>query len=132
MKSIECRGYLKYPILLSLLLSALLSLTGCTSPEKAKAEHVSGGEAFLICEAFGAKIHLLLSDVIMPRMSGTTLAQQLKKSRPEAPVLYMSGYSEHGLPAGTLNHLQKPFTRTAFMGAVRKAIDQHLACAAQP
>ena len=52
MKSIECRGYLKYPILLSLLLSALLSLTGCKSREKAKAEHVSRGEAFLKAEKY--------------------------------------------------------------------------------
>src|SRR6202171_1895736 len=52
MKSIEGLGYLKYPILLSLLLSALLSLTGCKSREKAKAEHVSRGEAFLKAEKY--------------------------------------------------------------------------------
>jgi Tfp pilus assembly protein PilF len=52
MKSIECRGYLKYSILPALLLSVLLSLTACTSPEKAKAEHVSRGEAFLKAEKY--------------------------------------------------------------------------------
>lgn len=52
MKSIECRSFFKYSILLSLLLSALLSLSGCTSPEKAKAEHVSRGEAFLKAEKY--------------------------------------------------------------------------------
>ena len=43
----ECRRYLTYPILLCLLLAAVISLTGCTNPEKAKAEHVSKGEAYL-------------------------------------------------------------------------------------
>lgn len=52
MMSIECRGYLKYPILLSLLLAGLLSLAGCTTPEKAKAEHVNRGEALLKDEKY--------------------------------------------------------------------------------
>jgi len=43
----ECRRYLSYPILLCLLLAAVISLTGCSNPEKAKAEHVSKGEAYL-------------------------------------------------------------------------------------
>ena len=47
MKRIECRGQSSFPILLALLLSTLFALSGCTSPEKAKAEHVSRGEAFL-------------------------------------------------------------------------------------
>jgi tetratricopeptide (TPR) repeat protein len=47
MKRIECRGKSSFPILLVLLLSTLFALSGCTSPEKAKAEHVSRGEAFL-------------------------------------------------------------------------------------
>ncbi len=51
MKRIECRGYL-YPTLLILSLAALLSLSACTSPEKAKAEHLSRGEALLKAEKF--------------------------------------------------------------------------------
>ncbi len=51
MNRIECRGYL-YLTLLTLSLAALLSLSACTSPEKAKAEHVSRGEAFLKAEKF--------------------------------------------------------------------------------
>jgi tetratricopeptide (TPR) repeat protein len=43
----ECRGYLYYPFLLCVLLAAVISLAGCTNPEKAKAEHVSKGEAYL-------------------------------------------------------------------------------------
>src|SRR5882762_4067163 len=52
MKSIECRGYLKFPILLSLVLASLLSLAGCTTPEKAKAEHVNNGETLLKAEKY--------------------------------------------------------------------------------
>jgi tetratricopeptide (TPR) repeat protein len=43
----ECRRYLKYPTLLCLLIAAIIALAGCTNPEKAKAEHVSKGEAYL-------------------------------------------------------------------------------------
>jgi len=43
----ECRGYLYYPTLLCILLAAIVVLSGCTNPEKAKAEHVSKGEAYL-------------------------------------------------------------------------------------
>ncbi len=52
MKRIECRGRSSFPILLALLLSTLFVLSGCTSPEKAKAEHVSRGEAFLKQQKF--------------------------------------------------------------------------------
>jgi hypothetical protein len=48
----ECRRYLTYPILLCLFLAAVISLTGCTNPEKAKAEHVSKGEAYLKDSSF--------------------------------------------------------------------------------
>src|SRR6476660_1691346 len=47
MKRIECRRQSYFPLLLGLLLSVVFSLTGCTTPEKAKAEHASRGEAFL-------------------------------------------------------------------------------------
>jgi tetratricopeptide (TPR) repeat protein len=52
MKRIECRGKSSFPVLLSLLLATLFALSGCTSPEKAKAEHVRSGEAFLTEQKF--------------------------------------------------------------------------------
>ncbi|HEV8366945.1 MAG TPA: tetratricopeptide repeat protein [Pyrinomonadaceae bacterium] len=48
----ECRGYLYYPIFLCLILAAVVSLAGCTNPEKAKAEHLSKGEAYLKDQKF--------------------------------------------------------------------------------
>ncbi|RZU54307.1 PAS domain S-box-containing protein [Krasilnikovia cinnamomea] len=77
----------------------------------------AGGEAALhIAETHPGPIHLLLTDVIMPKMMGNEVAARLHRRRPDTPVLYMSGYAqpvltEHGrLPAG-VTIIEKPFTR---------------------
>jgi signal transduction histidine kinase/ActR/RegA family two-component response regulator len=73
-------------------------------------------------------IHLLLTDVIMPGMSGPDLALRLKESRPETRVVFVSGYTDdaleaHGVgSAGSL--LAKPFTREAVARKVREALDR--------
>jgi PAS domain S-box-containing protein len=72
-------------------------------------------------------VDLLLTDIVMPGMSGTQLASRLRAIRPDLPVLFMSGYTSgpapggHELPSdGSLLH--KPFDRSALLAAVRQAL----------
>ncbi|HMA92864.1 MAG TPA: response regulator, partial [Polyangiaceae bacterium] len=87
------------------------------------------GEAALMMAAREAdEIHLLLTDVVMPRMNGRMLAQELSRKRPAIKVLYMSGYTDdaivhHGvLDAGT-QFLAKPFTSGELTRKVREVLD---------
>jgi CheY-like chemotaxis protein len=73
-------------------------------------------------------IDLLLSDVIMPGMSGPALAATLVQRRPELKILYVSGYTadavaKHGIREPGVRLLQKPFTTEGFLRAVRVALD---------
>ena len=77
--------------------------------------------------AYGEPVHLLLTDVVMPGMSGREVASRLAKNRPGLRVLYMSGHTDKGIVSdGVLEHgidlLPKPFTADALLDAVEDAL----------
>jgi two-component system, cell cycle sensor histidine kinase and response regulator CckA len=91
-------------------------------------EAKNGGEALDISQHHEGPIDLLLTDVVMPGISGRVLADQLVQLRPHIRIVYMSGYTgqtvgAHGiLDPGSL-FLQKPFTRDALARKLREALD---------
>jgi PAS domain S-box-containing protein len=88
----------------------------------------TGEEALRLLERHEAPVHLLLSDVVMPGMSGRQLAEQLAETHPGMKVLYMSGYTsdtivQHGVFEAQVAFLNKPFTAAALLRKVREVLD---------
>jgi CheY-like chemotaxis protein len=88
-------------------------------------ESANPGEALLHSERYAGPIHLLLTDVVMPGMTGPELAARIKPLRPAMEVVFMSGYSERAIAdrlelAGT--YLPKPFSPEALATKVREVL----------
>jgi CheY-like chemotaxis protein len=109
--------------------SSLRKLTGNTLKE-AGYKVLEAGEAFQAMELakeFDGTIDLLLTDVVMPGLSGRELAEKLRPERPEMRVLYISGYTDgavatHGVLESGITILRKPFTRAQLLRNVEEIL----------
>ncbi|NMC72206.1 MAG: response regulator, partial [Myxococcales bacterium] len=92
-------------------------------------EAADGEEALAVAGSLAGGIDLLLTDVVMPRMDGWTLADRLQQARPGLRVLFVSGHAEeavarHKTPAGGAEILAKPFSPADLVRRVRRALDE--------
>jgi len=88
----------------------------------------SGEEALKVAGEFPGRIHLLLTDVVMPGMNGRVLGEHLLEKRPEIKVLYMSGYTDsfiagHGVLEEGTHLLHKPFTEEVLISKVCEVLE---------
>jgi CheY-like chemotaxis protein len=91
-------------------------------------EASDGARALKIAEGHAGPIHILITDVVMPHLSGPDLATQLVASRPDLKVLFISGYTDdtvfrHGVLEGGVAFLQKPFNLKALAAKIREMLD---------
>jgi len=87
-----------------------------------------GDEALRFCAEHADEVDLLLTDVVMPEMSGKQLADQLKSQYPALRMVFMSGYTDesivhHGVLDSSVEFIQKPFTPAALVRKVREVLD---------
>lgn len=106
------------------LVQSILQAEGYTVLE---ASH--GSKALALAARHQGPIDLLLTDVVMPQMSGRELAEQLKTLRPQIKLLYMSGYTDdavvrHGLLTAEVEYLSKPFSPNSLISKVREVLNK--------
>jgi CheY-like chemotaxis protein len=90
-------------------------------------EACNGGEALRLCEQRKVPVHLILTDVVMPEMSGRQFVDQFRQVWQDFKVLYMSGYTDntivsHGVLEEGVNYIQKPFTPDALARKVHEVL----------
>jgi two-component system cell cycle sensor histidine kinase/response regulator CckA len=89
---------------------------------------VSAEEAFLSLTNYKDPVHLMVTDIVMPGMSGPNLAKGLRRTRPEMKVIYMSGYTDdavvrHGVLDDSMPFVSKPFSTADLIRKVREVLD---------
>ncbi|MFH1931464.1 MAG: PAS domain S-box protein [Pseudomonadota bacterium] len=91
-------------------------------------EAENGEEALRVSKEHEGPIHLMITDVVMPKMGGKEVAERLQPLYPQMKVVYMSGYTDnaiahHGVLEPGLNYLEKPFTPEGLARKVREVLD---------
>ena len=91
-------------------------------------EAENGIEALKVSEEHGGQIHLMITDVVMPKMGGRELEERLRPLRPKMKVVYMSGYTDetivnHGVLKPGIEFLQKPLRSESLKRKVREVLD---------
>ena len=92
-------------------------------------EASSGTQALALAATYGAEVDLLVTDLVMPGLDGHTLAELLRSSRQDLPVLYVSGFpgnhlDESALASKGVDFLPKPYSGDAIVRAVRSVLDE--------
>jgi two-component system cell cycle sensor histidine kinase/response regulator CckA len=87
-----------------------------------------GTEALSIINRNDQHLHLMITDLVMPGMSGSDLASTVSESHPEIKILYTSGYSEHailkqGVPGGPSRVIEKTYSVLSLRRKVREVLD---------
>jgi two-component system cell cycle sensor histidine kinase/response regulator CckA len=85
-------------------------------------------KALEIARTHNGEIHLLLTDVVLPKMSGRVVAEKLREIRPETKVLFVSGYTDdvivrHGILDENIAFLQKPYSRKDLTFKIRTVLE---------
>ncbi|MGB8673892.1 MAG: CHASE4 domain-containing protein [Candidatus Acidiferrales bacterium] len=99
-------------------------------------EAIDGAQALEVAQAHQSEIHILVTDVVMPRVSGRELATRLTATRTALKVLYVSGYTDdsifrHGVLEGGMAFLQKPFNLKTLAQKIRAVLDGEAAGVAE-
>jgi PAS domain S-box-containing protein len=104
------------------LITMLLTKSGYTVLEASNAE-----DALVLGEKRGLDVHLLITDLVLPRMNGRELAEQMTKTHPGMKTLYMSGYTDDATLKNVISEsratfLQKPFSTETLLHRVREVL----------
>jgi len=97
----------------------------------------NGREGLQMCQDFAERIDLIITDVVMPQMSGRELAEKARELRPDARVLFMSGFTDdavvrHGIVADDVCFIQKPFSPEALARKAREVLEGANGQSSQP
>ena len=85
----------------------------------------NGVEAMEIMQRKGDEVDLIVSDVVMPEMDGPTMLKELRRSKPDLKIIFVSGYAEEAfqnMPQGQFAFLAKPFTLKQLVAQVKETM----------